>query len=105
MTERELQDAIVEVAQLRGWLVAHFRPAMTGKGWRTPVSGDGKGFPDLVLARGRRLMFIELKSKTGKTSHEQALWLEALGKIGGNVETHLWKPEQWHLGLIEAVLA
>ena len=47
MSERELQDAVIQLARLLGWRVAHFRPAMTTRGWRTPVSADGAGFPDL----------------------------------------------------------
>jgi len=50
MTEQQLLDAIVQAAKLHGWMVAHFRPALTAKGWRTPMQGD-PGFPDLVLAR------------------------------------------------------
>jgi hypothetical protein len=45
-----------------GWRAAHFRPARTAKGWRTPVAADGAGFPDLVLVRRTRIVAAELKS-------------------------------------------
>lgn len=68
MTERDLQNAVIQCAQLLGWRVAHFRPARVMRGGReiyeTPIAADGKGFPDLVLVnrRHRRLMFVELKA-------------------------------------------
>ena len=67
MTEAELQANVVKTAHLFGWTVAHFRsvPVKTNKGIRymTPVSADGKGFPDLCLVHGehRRVLFRELK--------------------------------------------
>lgn len=78
MTESELQTAIIEAAQLYGWRVAHFRPALTSKGWRTPVQGDA-GFPDLCLARNGRVLFLELKSEKGRVTPDQDAWLTDLG--------------------------
>jgi hypothetical protein len=74
MTENDLQRLVTDAAELYGWHWAHFRPAQTARGWRTPVSGTiGKGFPDLILARPRdhRLAFVELKSDVGKISPDQ----------------------------------
>ena len=63
MTERDLQDAVMEMAKLLGWRCVHFRPARTLHGeWRTAIEGHA-GFPDLVLLRPPRLVFAELKSK------------------------------------------
>src|SRR6202042_1235579 len=78
VTEAELQHGVIELARLLGYRVAHFRPALTTKGWRTPVEADGKGFPDLVLARPGRLIFAELKTNTGRATLEQGEWLSAL---------------------------
>ncbi|WP_346927547.1 hypothetical protein, partial [uncultured Arthrobacter sp.] len=78
MSERELQDAVIELARLLGWRVAHFRPARVRRGGReiyeTPVAADGKGWPDLVLVRGSRLIFAEMKSGTGRLSDAQIAW-------------------------------
>ena len=67
MTETELLTNVLELSTLLGWRTAHFRPAMTSHGWRTAVSGDGKGFPDLVLVSGR-VLFVELKGARGKVT-------------------------------------
>lgn len=85
MTERELQDAVIELAQLLGWRCAHFRPARVMRGGRetyeTPFAADGKGFPDLVLVRAGRLIFAELKSAKGVVSPEQAEWIADLERV------------------------
>ena len=69
---------VVDVARLSGWRVAHFRAARTAQGWRTPVTADGDGWPDLVLVRPPRLIFAELKSETGKVKPHQSKWLDVL---------------------------
>jgi hypothetical protein len=92
--EKEFQGAVVEMARLAGWRVAHFRPARTKHGWKTPVSADGAGFPDLILTRNDRLVVAELKSDTGKVSSDQELWLDAFSQIPG-VEVFVWRPAEW----------
>ncbi len=92
VTEREFQDQIVELGHLYHWQIAHFRPARKLDGsWATPVSADGKGWPDLVLVRGDRVIFAEAKSENGKLSQEQREWLDLLKATKG-VEVYLWKP-------------
>jgi hypothetical protein len=102
MTEAQLQSAVIELARALGWKVAHFRPALTGKGWRTAVSGDGVGFPDLTLLRRARQIVVELKSEKGNLTPEQAVWLAAFERAG--VEWHVWRPGDWLDGTVEAVL-
>lgn len=102
MTERELQNAVGEMARTFGWRAAHFRPARTADGWRTAVGFDGKGFPDLVLAR-ERLLFVELKAARGRLGPEQVAWREALEHAG--CEYHLWTPVEWMAGDVDRVLA
>ena len=102
MTEREFQAHVVFVARVLGYRVAHFRPAWTEKGWRTPVQGDGKGFPDLVLCAPGRLVFVELKVGRNKLSLDQTDWLEALREAGA--EVHVWTDKDWHAGVVEAEL-
>jgi hypothetical protein len=92
--EAAFQSVVIETARLAGWRVAHFRAAKTSKGWRTPVTADGAGWPDLVLVRPPRLLFAELKSETGKLSERQADWLAVL-RLLPNVETYLWRPGDW----------
>jgi hypothetical protein len=85
MNESQFTDAVIELAQYRGWRVAHFRPARTVKGWRTPVQGN-KGFPDLVLARRGQVVFAELKTTKGTVQAEQKKWIEELPDV------HVWRP-------------
>ena len=89
MLERDFQAQVVELAKLFGWRIAHFRPAPSAKGWRTPMIGH-PGWPDLVLLRPPRLILAELKS-TSKVRPEQQEWLDQLGQVPG-VESHVWRP-------------
>jgi hypothetical protein len=91
ISERDFTDQILDLAKLLGWTRAHFRPAMTKHGWRTPVQGDGVGFPDLILVRPPRLIAAELKTKVGKLRPEQTAWLDLLRACPG-VEVHVWRP-------------
>lgn len=105
MREADFQKAVTDLAELYGWSWAHFRPAQTQKGWRTPVSGPlGAGWPDLVLARerDRRTMFIELKTEDGHVSPAQHVVLALLEAAGLHVD--VWKPHHLDNGRIMADL-
>jgi len=89
-TERAWQRQVSDAAELNGWTWAHFRPAMTTKGWRTPVSGPlGAGFPDLILCRGERLILAELKAEGGRLTPAQRTVLDVLGRA---VPVYTWRP-------------
>lgn len=96
ITEALFSQQVIDLAHVYGWRAAHFRPAMTTKGWRTPVAGDGTGFPDLVLAREKtperpgRVIFAELKSSAGNLSPSQTTWLNVLWAAGA--EAYVWWP-------------
>ncbi len=97
MLEKDFQKTVIEYAKLRGWRVAHFRGAWSrdGKRYMTPVQADGAGFPDLVLVRGKRVVYIELKSDKGVVSKEQEEWLHALQDA--NQEVFVWRPNSWYI--------
>lgn len=101
ISEAELQEMVLETAQILGWYRAHFRPAKTKHGWRTAVGGDGKGFPDVMLVR-ERLVAVELKATGRYPNADQRTWRERLERAG--VEYHLWRPADWYAGTIEDVL-
>lgn len=102
MTEKELQRKIVKLARLHEWRIAHFTATRTSSGvYLTPQSGD-KGFPDLVLLKPPRLIFVELKSARGWVNFEQATWLNSLEACG--VEQYVWRPKDLDSGAIEDVL-
>jgi hypothetical protein len=101
VSERDLQATILELAHRYQWMVAHFRPALTEKGrWLTAVAADGAGFPDLVMVRGRRCLFAEIKRELGRLSPPQKVWLDRLAYTGN--EVYIWKPSD--LPLIEEIL-
>jgi hypothetical protein len=93
--ERAFQDQVIDLARMFGWIVAHFRPALTTRGWRTPVQADGVGFPDLVLVHDgqKRTVYAEIKAEGGHLTPEQYFWLIAL-EVAGN-ETYVWKPSDF----------
>jgi hypothetical protein len=93
VSERAWQAQVLALARYLKWRVAHFRPAQNSKGiWRTPVAADAAGFPDLVLVR-ERVLFVELKTDTGKLSPVQREWLRAL--VGDGVDARVWRPRDW----------
>ena len=89
LTEAQFQQRIVDLATLTGWHVIHFRAVFTGGKWRTPLTGHA-GAPDLILAKGGRVLLAELKTAKGRLSDEQRAWLDALGEHG-----RLWRPANW----------
>ncbi len=94
MTENDFLKMVLKLAKLCGWRVAHFRPAMTKTGrWVTAVQADGKGFPDLILLRGKEIWAVELKVGRRKTTPEQVLWLEAFR--AACVPSAVWTPADW----------
>lgn len=86
LSEREFQRQVTDLAEVLGWDWAHFRPAQTSRGWRTPVSGTiGEGWVDLVLVRGRdrRLIFAEIKAEKGVLTPRQRDVLDVLRSLAG----------------------
>jgi hypothetical protein len=100
MSEADLQAAIIEYAQLKGWLVHAERSAWTSKGYRTPIQGD-KGFPDLVLARKNKVVFVECKSEKGELTGEQHNWYMALSS---SRYSYIWRPSDWLDGTVQRIL-
>lgn len=89
MTETEFRDQqIIPLAKLHGW-----KYYFTWKSYHSP-----KGFPDMVLVRGTRLIFAELKKNKGKVTPEQCGWLDALSQIQSvfhSIEVYVWRPSDW----------
>ncbi len=91
MSERQLQDQVVELAERMGWLTYHVFDSRR----------SNAGFPDLVLVhpRQRRTLWRELKSEAGTLRPEQKKWLLTLQTAGEDAE--LWRPRDWFAGTIE----
>ncbi len=93
ITEAEWMAQVTQLAEMMGYSWVHFRPARTVKGWRTPVSGPmGKGWPDLVLVKGQRILFVELKRDGVPLEVEQRAVLEMLDEVG---EAYCWRPRDF----------
>jgi len=80
MSEREFQAAVMKIAHQLGWLFYHTHDSM----------GSQAGFPDLVMVRGERLFYAELKTEQGKLSKEQRQWIDAIHNANGIC--YLWRP-------------
>lgn len=104
-SEKEFQDQVIQLARLKRWRVAHFRPAKVQRAdgttyYETPVQADGAGFPDLILVRDR-LIAMELKVGSNEPSEAQMQWIEAMVEAG--VPAFVLYPKDWRL--IEEILA
>lgn len=77
--EAILQHKIITLAKMNGYRVQHSRPVQQANGkWLTAIQGDA-GFPDLCLAhRERGVLFLEIKSDTGKLTPGQVMWQQAI---------------------------
>jgi hypothetical protein len=75
VTEAQFQSQVLHLARLYGWLPYHtYDSRRSHPGW-----------PDLVLLRPPRLLFIELKAERGRLRPEQRRWLGDLAACGHEV--------------------
>ncbi len=91
VSEKVFQLRVLDYAAEQGWEFMHISDS------RRSYS---RGFPDCVFARGGRLMFVELKTMTGRVTGAQARWATVLK--AGPAEYYLWRPDCW--GDIERIL-
>ena len=84
VTEAQWQQTVVEAAELFGWWVFHDYDSRRNQA----------GFPDLVLIRPPRVLFLELKRETGKLTRAQNEVLGMLAECPG-VETRVARPSNW----------
>jgi hypothetical protein len=83
------EATIIELMHILGWRVASFRPALTKHGWRTAVSADGKGYPDMTAFHPvHGILYAELKTGKGRLEPEQIAWRDWIVAAGGR--WHLW---------------
>ena len=84
ISEALFQEALVEYAELWGWLVWHDNDSRR----------NDAGFPDLVMTKGGKIIFAELKRQKRYTIKPKQLeWIEALGLAAGpNVMATFWFP-------------
>ena len=93
-SEKLFESKVKQLALLNGWHMFHASPHQVRPG---VFRSDGKGFPDLTLAKSPTashqggLIFAELKTAVGRLSKEQELWLKELSGTG-DAEVYIWRP-------------
>lgn len=92
MSEEYLLQAVRELARVLDYHTYHT--------WRSDHSDAG--YPDLHCVKGKRSVFMELKSQRGRLTLPQADWRQALQEAGH--EHYVFRPSDWLSGEIERVL-
>jgi hypothetical protein len=88
ISEEDWRATVEQIAALHRWLAYH--PPRAGIRRNGSVRTTTPGFPDLTLVRGPRLVFVELKAETGRTSEAQDAWLAALA--AASTEVYVFRP-------------
>ncbi len=91
ISEAEWQEQFTQLARLLGWRWMHVRRSLgRGRKWVTATNVDG--WPDLTLwhPTQQRVMFVELKSETGRLRPDQETVLRSL--IAAGQEVHVLRP-------------
>lgn len=102
LSGKVIQEAAIELGRARKYMVLHITSVKDARGYhRTPVSGDGKGFPDLLFV-GRKVVAVEVKGDGDKLKPEQEVWLEQFEQAG--VETLLLTSKAYRAGALEELL-
>lgn len=85
VSERDLAATIIEAAEALGWKVYAVLDT------RTPAKRTSKGWPDLAMIKGPKMIMAELKSQEGVVSADQQGWLDALKRVR-RLRVALWRP-------------
>lgn len=110
VSEAAFQKAVIELAETLGWRTFHVHDSRKAlRGGRLVGDRRAAGFPDLVLTRRGRLLFLELKSEKGRLRAAQAEWLADLQEVeqdaAGRVVVRVLRPSDWDSGEIARLLA
>ena len=90
-SEKDFQKWLIGELKKNGWLAHAERPAMTKKGYVTPIQGSA-GYPDITAVRAPRFLLAELKSDSGQASPSQVEWLIQMSKCP-MLEVKCWSPK------------
>jgi len=85
-SEDDLLTAILEAAMFLGWRAHHDRRSDKA------LQQGHAGFPDLVLIRGGRIKFYELKTAKGQLTQDQFAWQLDMPPNSYAVEYRLVRP-------------
>ena len=96
--EVDWQKTVTACMDTFGWTWNHTRRSIGGKGKGWVTATTLKGWPDLVAWRGPRLLFVELKTDSGRLTNDQQVVLVELQEVARanpHVEVHVWRPKDW----------
>lgn len=83
MSEERLAMVVRDAALLYEWLHYHTHDSRR----------SDRGFPDIVLIKGDRILWRELKTQKGKLSPDQEIWRDRL--LAAGADWAIWRPIQW----------
>jgi hypothetical protein len=92
-SEAQFQRWVTDCASRMGWSWGHVQKSRVGTKdvWMTAMVGPlGKGWPDLILVRGERVIAAELKKKGGQPTEAQTFVGHLLALAG--VPVYVWRP-------------
>lgn len=88
ISEAKLQKLVEQYCRDKGLLFYHTHDS------RRSVAG----YPDLTIISASGVLFVELKSETGRLSRSQRAWIDAA--IATKTPVRVWHPAQWRDGTI-----
>lgn len=98
-TEEDFQKMVEDTAHLLGWKTFSLiqSAAISAKTGKIISMVTKRGWPDLVLVKGNKIIFWELKADKGKLSPEQREWLTALEAVKTVHQVGCVRPRDWKL--------
>jgi hypothetical protein len=93
-SETQFQHRVTQLAEDLGWHWLHLGHDPRGRNNQGPRGTLVKGFPDLMMVRGERMIFAELKAQRApRPTVTQQLVLFTLA--GAGASAYIWRPSDW----------
>lgn len=83
ISERDFMQLVIDLATTFGW--EHYHTLRS--------QGSDAGFPDLVLLRPPKVLFVALKRRDGKLTWAQRVWGDTLTAC--RCDYRVWRPGDW----------
>lgn len=83
MLESDFQTSVRDLCRWMGLTVYHTHNS----------ERSDPGFPDLVIAGSRAVIFRELKKEDGRVTPDQAYWIQVLRAAGHDAD--VWRPSDF----------
>ena len=93
VTESDLMESIMQYAELKGWAYMHAYDSRRVKCYHPDMPEAKGGFPDLMLIRDNRLLFVEVKAEWGRLTVRQERWADSIRKA--QIECAIVRPSNW----------